>query len=115
MTGEVVKEASEVAAGRYLDTPVDDGQPRVLLHLVVAEALECLGGNGYVEESQLPRLFRESPLNSIWEGSGNVAALDVLRASLKEGKRNATVLLLGLGPYLDGVTVTRVVAAGSKS
>src|SRR6185437_10722956 len=49
-----------------------------------AEALECLGGNGYVEESGMPRLFRESPLNSIWEGSGNVAALDVLRAMLKE-------------------------------
>ncbi|WP_327037834.1 isovaleryl-CoA dehydrogenase [Micromonospora maris] len=45
-----------------------------------AEALECLGGNGYIEESGMPRLFRESPLNSIWEGSGNVAALDVLRA-----------------------------------
>jgi putative acyl-CoA dehydrogenase len=49
-----------------------------------AEALECLGGNGYVEESGMPRLFRESPLNSIWEGSGNVAALDVLRAMVKE-------------------------------
>ena len=46
----------------------------------VAEALECLGGNGFVEDSQLPRLYRESPLNSIWEGSGNVIALDVLRA-----------------------------------
>ncbi|WP_406404816.1 isovaleryl-CoA dehydrogenase [Streptomyces sp. NBC_00879] len=49
-----------------------------------AEALECLGGNGYVEESGMPRLFRESPLMSIWEGSGNVAALDVLRAMAKE-------------------------------
>ncbi|KAB1914521.1 acyl-CoA dehydrogenase family protein [Micromonospora sp. AMSO31t] len=49
-----------------------------------AEALECLGGNGYVEESGMPRLFRESPLNSIWEGSGNVAALDVLRAVTRE-------------------------------
>ena len=48
------------------------------------EALECLGGNGYVEESGMPRLLRDSPLNSIWEGSGNVAALDVLRAMLKE-------------------------------
>ncbi|MFE1344217.1 acyl-CoA dehydrogenase family protein [Streptomyces sp. NPDC058757] len=47
---------------------------------VVAEALECLGGNGYVEESGLPRLLRESPLNSVWEGAGNVQALDVLRA-----------------------------------
>jgi putative acyl-CoA dehydrogenase len=45
-----------------------------------AEALECLGGNGYVEESGLPRIYREAPLNSIWEGSGNVTALDVLRA-----------------------------------
>lgn len=50
----------------------------------VGEALECLGGNGYVEESMLPRLFREAPLNSIWEGSGNVIALDVLRAIKKE-------------------------------
>src|SRR5690606_28134831 len=49
-----------------------------------AEALECLGGNGYVEESGMPRLFRESPLMSIWEGSGNVAALDALRAMAKQ-------------------------------
>jgi putative acyl-CoA dehydrogenase len=47
---------------------------------LVAEALECLGGNGYVEDSGMPLVFRESPLNSIWEGSGNVNALDVLRA-----------------------------------
>jgi putative acyl-CoA dehydrogenase len=51
---------------------------------VVGEALECLGGAGYVEESPLPRYFRESPLNSIWEGSGNVIALDVLRALARE-------------------------------
>ena len=51
---------------------------------VVAEALECLGGNGYVEESIMPRLYREAPLNSIWEGSGNVNALDVLRAMERE-------------------------------
>lgn len=48
--------------------------------ILVAEALECLGGNGYVEESNLPRLYRESPVNSVWEGSGNVIALDVVRA-----------------------------------
>jgi len=47
---------------------------------VVAEALECLGGVGFVEESGLPRLFRTSPLNSVWEGSGNVIALDIMRA-----------------------------------
>ena len=55
---------------------------RAPLHAI--EALECLGGNGYVEESGMPRLVRDSPLNSIWEGSGNVAALDVLRALARE-------------------------------
>jgi putative acyl-CoA dehydrogenase len=49
-----------------------------------AEALECLGGNGFVEDSGMPLLYRDAPLNSIWEGSGNVAALDVLRAIVKE-------------------------------
>jgi putative acyl-CoA dehydrogenase len=49
-----------------------------------AEALECLGGNGYVEESGMPRLYREAPLGSIWEGSGNVAALDALRALIRQ-------------------------------
>jgi putative acyl-CoA dehydrogenase len=49
-----------------------------------AEALECLGGAGYVEESDLPRLFRQSPLNGVWEGSGNVICLDVLRAIARE-------------------------------
>jgi putative acyl-CoA dehydrogenase len=49
-----------------------------------AESLECLGGNGYVEESGMPRLYREAPLASIWEGSGNVAALDALRALIRQ-------------------------------
>ncbi|MFD4355106.1 acyl-CoA dehydrogenase family protein [Nocardia sp. NPDC058518] len=53
-----------------------------------AEALECLGGNGYAEESGMPRLYREAPLMSIWEGSGNVAALDALRAM---GRQSETV------------------------
>jgi putative acyl-CoA dehydrogenase len=48
------------------------------------EALECLGGNGYVEESGMPRLYREAPLASIWEGSGNVMSLDVLRALTRD-------------------------------
>ena len=48
------------------------------------EAMECLGGNGYVEESMLPRLYREAPVNAIWEGSGNVMCLDVLRALRRE-------------------------------
>lgn len=65
-----------VAVGKYW---VCKRQPPM-----VAEALECLGGNGYVEESVLPRLYREAPLNGIWEGSGNVQALDVLRALVRE-------------------------------
>jgi putative acyl-CoA dehydrogenase len=60
--------------------------------MITAEALECLGGNGYVEESVMPRLLRDSPLNSIWEGSGNVTALDVLRA-LGRAPESADALL----------------------
>ncbi|MDH8131830.1 acyl-CoA dehydrogenase family protein, partial [Klebsiella pneumoniae] len=48
------------------------------------EAMECLGGNGYVEEGILARHYRESPVNAIWEGSGNVMCLDVLRALSRE-------------------------------
>ena len=58
----------------------------------VGEALECLGGNGYVEESGMPRLYREAPLNSIWEGSGNVICLDVLRALGKEPAASEALL-----------------------
>ncbi|NEK84837.1 DNA alkylation response protein [Blastococcus saxobsidens] len=58
---------------------------------VVAEAMEVLGGNGYVEDSGLPRLYRQAPLNSIWEGSGNVIALDVLRALERSGESLAAV------------------------
>jgi putative acyl-CoA dehydrogenase len=73
---------------------------------VVAEALECHGGNGYVEESILPRLYREAPLNSIWEGSGNVNALDVLRAMSREPESVAAFLgevelAKGADPRLD--------------
>ena len=55
---------------------------RATMH--AAEALECLGGNGYVEESPMPQLLRDAPLNGIWEGSGNVISLDVLRALARE-------------------------------
>jgi putative acyl-CoA dehydrogenase len=50
----------------------------------VGEALECLGGNGYAEESGMPRLYREAPVNAVWEGSGNVQALDLLRVLTRE-------------------------------
>jgi putative acyl-CoA dehydrogenase len=70
--------------------------------VVAAEALECLGGNGYVEESGMPRLFRESPLNSVWEGSGNVQALDVLRALQREPQAlNAFLSEIGLARGAD--------------
>ncbi|MFF3753308.1 acyl-CoA dehydrogenase family protein [Streptomyces sp. NPDC002018] len=69
---------------------------------VAGEALECLGGNGYVEESGMPRLLRESPLNSIWEGSGNVQALDVLRALQREPEAlNAFLQEVGLARGAD--------------
>jgi putative acyl-CoA dehydrogenase len=70
------------------------------------EALECLGGAGYVEESGMPRLYREAPLASIWEGSGNVMSLDVLRA-LTRAPRSLEVFLSevelsrGADPRLD--------------
>jgi putative acyl-CoA dehydrogenase len=73
---------------------------RAPLH--AAEALECLGGNGYVEESGMPRLYREAPLNSIWEGSGNVTALDLLRAlQRREGAADALVAELALAAGAD--------------
>ena len=59
---------------------------------LVYEAMECLGGNGYVEESLLPRLYREAPVNAIWEGSGNVMCLDVLRALASERDAASAVL-----------------------
>ncbi|MFF5362606.1 acyl-CoA dehydrogenase family protein [Streptomyces scabiei] len=90
--------AMRVAAA-YDAAEAGDGNERAFLRLavpvakywvtkrctpLVAEAAECLGGNGYVEESGMPRLLRESPLNSVWEGAGNVQALDVLRALQRE-------------------------------
>jgi putative acyl-CoA dehydrogenase len=58
-----------------------------------AEALECLGGNGYVEEAPMAQFYRDIEINTVWEGSGNVVALDVLRAIAKEPE--------GLGAFLD--------------
>jgi putative acyl-CoA dehydrogenase len=91
---------------RRLATPVAKYWVTKRCTEVVREAMECLGGNGYVEESILPRLFRESPVNAIWEGSGNVIALDVVRA-LAGGSSPAEAFLaeveLGRGahPVLD--------------
>jgi putative acyl-CoA dehydrogenase len=96
-----VESEAATTLGLRLAAAYDDGgeQERALLRIAVpaakywvtkrcapvaVEAAECLGGNGYVEESGLPRLVRESPLNSVWEGAGNVQALDVLRALRRE-------------------------------
>jgi putative acyl-CoA dehydrogenase len=88
--------AAALRVARSYDHPQEEGAFRRFATAVMkywickrapahaAEALECLGGNGFVEDSGLPLLYRDSPLNSIWEGSGNVAALDVLRALSKE-------------------------------
>jgi putative acyl-CoA dehydrogenase len=65
------------------------------------EAMECLGGNGYVEESALPRLYREAPVNAIWEGSGNVIALDILRAETREPEVATAVLERLMGDVRD--------------
>ena len=96
----IESEAATTLALRLAAAYDDGGEPeRALLRLalpaakywvtkrcapLVVEAAECLGGNGYVEESGLPRLVRESPLNSVWEGAGNIQALDVLRALQRE-------------------------------
>src|SRR5207248_2978287 len=58
----------------------------------IYEALECMGGNGYVEEGMMARLYREAPLNAIWEGSGNVMCLDVLRALGRDGEGAQAVI-----------------------
>jgi putative acyl-CoA dehydrogenase len=72
-------ENPSAAAWRRLMTPVTKYWICKIAPPLVAEAMECLGGNGYVEEHGLARVYREVPVNSIWEGSGNVMALDVLR------------------------------------
>lgn len=113
-----VESAAATAVAMRLAHAVDTGQTAFLRLAVAAskfwvckrtvvavgEALECLGGNGYVEDSVMPRLLRESPLNSIWEGSGNVIALDVVRACQRSPESVAAVsaeLVTGADPALD--------------
>ena len=91
--------ASALRLARSYDAPAGDEHENLLQRLLTpivkywtckrapqhaAEALECLGGNGFVEESGMSRLFRQSPVNGVWEGSGNVICLDVLRAMARE-------------------------------
>jgi putative acyl-CoA dehydrogenase len=91
--------AAALRLARSFDAPAGDEEESLLRRLLTpiikywtckrapqhaAEALECLGGNGFVEDSDLPRLFRQSPVNGVWEGSGNVICLDVLRVLARE-------------------------------
>ncbi|HET9202211.1 MAG TPA: acyl-CoA dehydrogenase family protein [Acidimicrobiia bacterium] len=108
-------------AGAFDRAPIDENEARIRRILtpvakywvtkrcseVVREALECVGGNGYVEESIMPRLYRESPVNAIWEGSGNVIALDLVRvisghAEAVDALEAELELGLGVDPRLDG-------------
>lgn len=87
---------------------------------VVNEAQECLGGNGYVEESLLPRLYRQAPLNSIWEGSGNIQCLDVLRALSREAEavdalRAQIEVVRGVDPTYDRIADKIVDAIASTA
>ncbi|MFT6399594.1 MAG: putative acyl-CoA dehydrogenase [Bradymonadia bacterium] len=85
--------------------------------VVAREALECLGGNGFIEESPMPRLFRESPLNSVWEGAGNVQCLDFLRAAKREPESIQAVFEFlgrsrGSDPAYDRVLAETIAVAG---
>jgi putative acyl-CoA dehydrogenase len=83
---------SRAAAWRRLMTPVTKYWVCKIGPAVAYEAMECLGGNGYVEEGVAARLYRELPVNAIWEGSGNVMALDLLRVLQREPDTGATVM-----------------------
>lgn len=86
-------------AFRRIATPVAKYWVTKRCSEVTREAMECLGGNGYVEESIMPRLYRESPVNAIWEGSGNVIALDVVRAIARQPE--------GVAAFLAEVDIAR--------
>ncbi len=94
-------EDERAAAWRRLMTPVTKFWVCKIAPALVAEAMECLGGNGYVEENGLARIYREVPVNSIWEGSGNVMALDVLRVLQREPEV-VDVVLEELAPAVGG-------------
>ena len=88
-------------AWRRLMTPVAKYWICKLAPGFVAEAMECLGGNGYVEDGTLARIYREVPVNAIWEGSGNVMALDLLRV-LQRTPDSAQLVLADIGEMIEG-------------
>lgn len=78
---------------------------------LVAEALECHGGNGFIEENPIARLYREAPLNGVWEGAGNIICLDVLRALTRtSGAAEALLTLLDSGRSADAMLDSRITA-----
>jgi putative acyl-CoA dehydrogenase len=101
-------DAGEAAYARLM-TPVAKYWICKLAPAFMFEAMECMGGNGYVEESMLPRLYREAPVNAIWEGSGNVMCLDVLRA-LKREEETAVVAAM-LSELASGVDLPKLDSA----
>ena len=86
------QDADEDRAWRRVMTPIAKYWVCKIAPNFAYEAMECLGGNGYVEENGLARVYREAPVNAIWEGSGNVMGLDVLRILMKEPDAAALVL-----------------------
>ncbi|MDP2618921.1 MAG: acyl-CoA dehydrogenase family protein [Hyphomicrobiales bacterium] len=88
------KDEQEAAYARFM-TPITKYWCCKITPRLACEAMECMGGNGYVEEAPLARLYREAPLNAIWEGSGNVMCLDMLRAFDKD-RAAADGVLAGL-------------------
>ena len=114
------RDPAEAARARLL-TPVVKYWVCKRAPAFVFEAMECLGGNGYVEDGTLARLYREAPVNAIWEGSGNVMCLDVLRAfrSDEEGARGVVNSLLretaGLPQSADNVRAIEKILAGASA
>jgi putative acyl-CoA dehydrogenase len=109
-------------------TPVTKFWVCKLAPWLIGEAMECLGGNGYVEELPLARLYREAPVNAIWEGSGNVMALDVLRVVQREpdtartvldeianGASNAPAVLKGLSRISDLLVETHTLEVNART
>jgi putative acyl-CoA dehydrogenase len=115
------KSASEAAWARLMTPAVKYWICKTAPNFVY-EAMECLGGNGYVEENTLARLFREAPVNAIWEGSGNVMCLDVLRVA-KHHSEEVRGVLAGLahevadlpGVSATATTVERMLTTGAEA
>ena len=112
--------AQEAARARLL-TPAIKYAVCKTAPALVYEAMECLGGNGYVEDGAMARLYREAPVNAIWEGSGNVMGLDVLRALARDGEAARAVIAelareaKGLPGVAEAVGVHRQDACGDAA